>query len=215
MIRMLSYVGILALAAPALAQETQPRPASARTADDHRAGHDPYGPWTGRSRSQDKKGMDQLYKAMEDAWKKGDVRGAGRQHRLPRHHVERQLKGSSRSHFEATREQWIGFMKPMVAMPKDDMKMSHKHKVHFLSDTPGGGHRGQHHVGQDEGQVEIHVGAHPEGRQLEGQGDGEAGWGDMTPTETAAEKARTPTNTLPATPPRPSDVYSGPGARSG
>jgi ketosteroid isomerase-like protein len=199
MIRMLSYVGILALAAPALAQETQPAAPQqgqpAATAPDMTR----YGPLTRQVTKQDKKGIDQLYKAMEDAWKKGDVEALADNIDFPVIMLSDNSKGEPK-YFEASREQWIGFMKPMVAMPKDDMKMSHKYTVHFLSDTLAVTIDDNAMSGKTKGKWKsMSVLTQKDGRWKIKEMS-EAGWGDLTPTETAAEKARTPTNTLPFTP---------------
>jgi ketosteroid isomerase-like protein len=200
MIRTLSYVAILALAAPALAQQPQ-QPAgqpAGQQPSEAAADMTRYGPWTRPVTKQDKKGIDQLYKAMEDAWKKGDVEALANNIDFPVIMLSDNSRGEAR-HFEATREEWIGFMKPFVTAPKEGMKMSHKHNVHFLSDTLA--------VSIEDNSVSGKMNAKWKSMSvLNKKGDvwkvkemSEAGWGDMTPTDTASEKPRQPTNTLPAT----------------
>ena len=193
MIRILSYVGVLALASPALAQDTP-------------AGGDmtKMGPMSRPVTKPDKKGVDALYKAMEEGWKKGDVESLAENVDFPVIMLSDNSKGEVQW-FSATRDQWIGIMKPMASMPKDNVKMSHKHQVHFLSDTLA-------IAIEDNGMSMGKVKGKWKGMSVLTLKDGkwkfkemaEAGWGDMKPPE-MAEKTRTPATTVPGNPhPTPS-----------
>jgi Domain of unknown function (DUF4440) len=190
MIRVLSYVGILALAAPALAEDNK----SAGAADMTKMG-----PLSRPVTKQDKKGVDELYKAMEDAWKKKDIEAAAANVDFPVVMLSDNSRGEVQ-HFNATREQWIGFMKPMMDMPHDGIKMSHKHQVHFLSDTLA--------VAIEDNSLSGKMKGKWKGMSVLTLKDGkwkfkemaEAGWGDVKPPETASERTRTPATTLPPNP---------------
>jgi hypothetical protein len=85
---------------------------------------------------EDKKGIDELCKSMEDAWKKGDVNAVADNIDFPVIMMSDDSSGAA-THYEATRDQWVGMMKPMIeGMPKDT-KMSAKRTVTLLSDTLG------------------------------------------------------------------------------
>jgi uncharacterized protein (TIGR02246 family) len=194
MIKTVTYLGILALSTPAFAQD--PAPAGA-PADMSKAG-----PWTRQVKNQDKKGVDQLFKSMEEAWKKGDVEAVADLVDFPVIMVTDDSKGEEK-HLLATREQWVSMMKSMTNMPKDQMpKMSHKHQVTFLSETLA--------VAIEDTSVSGKMKAKWKSMSVLTQRDGkwkvkemaQAGWGDVTPAQTAAEKPRQPTNTLPPSPPR-------------
>jgi hypothetical protein len=90
------------------------------------------GPMSRKVTKEDKKGIDELYKAVEDAMKKGDVNAFADLSDFPVIMLSDDSKGQVQW-FPVTREQFIDLMKPMMGqpMPKD---MKHKHTAHFLSD---------------------------------------------------------------------------------
>jgi uncharacterized protein (TIGR02246 family) len=91
------------------------------------------GPMSRKVTKEDKKGVDALYKATEEAMKKSDVNAFADLVDFPVIMLSDDSKGEVK-HFSATREQFVDLMKPMfTSMPKD-MKMDHKHTAHFLSD---------------------------------------------------------------------------------
>jgi hypothetical protein len=85
---------------------------------------------------EDKKGVDELYKAMEDAWKKGDVNALAENVDFPVIMLSDDATGKA-VHFEASREQWVDMMKGFVANMPKDAKMTSKHTASFLSDDLG------------------------------------------------------------------------------
>jgi ketosteroid isomerase-like protein len=91
------------------------------------------GPLSRKVTREDKKGIDALYKATEDAWKKGDVNALADMVDFPVIMLSDDSKGEVK-HFAATREQWMGMMQQFVqGMPKD-AQMKHKQTAYFLSD---------------------------------------------------------------------------------
>jgi hypothetical protein len=196
MMRVFSYVGILALAAPALADD---KPAGApEGAPDMTK----MGPLSRPVTKPDKKGVDQLYKAMEEAWKKKDVEALAANVDFPVIMLSDDSKGETKF-FTATREQWIGLMRPMVNMPHDKMKMSHKHQVHFLSDTLAAAiEENGLTMGKTKGKWKAVSLLTLKDGKWKFKEMAEAGWGDMKPPETAAagDRARTPATTVPPTP---------------
>jgi hypothetical protein len=92
------------------------------------------GPLSRPVTKQDKKGIDELYKAFEDAMMKGDVNAAADLCDFPVIMLSDDSKGMARS-FEASREQWLGIFTPLAVNRPKDMKMSGKHTPTFLSDT--------------------------------------------------------------------------------
>src|SRR5258708_4836032 len=137
MTRTICCMATLALSVTAFAADkTPPAPAAAAPAAAPMGAPDmtKMGPMSRPVTKPDKKGVDALYKASEEAWKKGDVNAAAELVDFPVIMLSDDSKGVVK-HFNATREQWIGFMGPaMSGMPKD-MKMSTKHAATFLSDT--------------------------------------------------------------------------------
>jgi len=92
------------------------------------------GPMSRPVTKQDKKGVDAAFKAMDAAWKNGDADAAAETIDFPIIMLSDNSKGEVK-HFTATREQWVAMMKPFMANMPKDMKMSHRHTAHFLSDT--------------------------------------------------------------------------------
>jgi ketosteroid isomerase-like protein len=202
MIRTVAYLGVLALATPAFAQEAQPgtQPAPAAGATDMSK----HGPWTRPVKNPDKKGVDQLFKTMEEAWKKGDVNAVAEHIDFPVIMLTDDSKGEVKQTL-ASREQWLSMMKSMdMNMPKDQMpKMSHKHNVTFLSDTLAVAIEDTKMSGKMKGNWKSMSVLTKRDGQWKVKQMTQAGWGDMQmPTDTAAEKGRQPTNVLPPIPTR-------------
>jgi uncharacterized protein (TIGR02246 family) len=118
---------VLGLSATAMAQDKAP--AAAGGAPDMTK----YGPLSRKVTKEDKKGVDALFKATEDAWHKGDVNALADLVDFPVIMLSDDSKGEVK-HFSATREQWVGMMQPMLANMPKDIKMKHKQTAHFLSD---------------------------------------------------------------------------------
>jgi hypothetical protein len=137
---------------------------------------------------EDKKGVDDLYKAMEDAWKKGDVAALAENVDFPVIMLSDDSAGKA-VHFAATRDQWIDMMKGFVANMPKDVKMTNKHTAHFLSDDLGV-------VVEETSMAMGKVKGKWKGFSVVTNKDGkwkvkemsEAGWGDMKPP-TAEMKA--------------------------
>jgi hypothetical protein len=91
------------------------------------------GPMSRKVTKEDKKGIEELYKSMQAAWKGGDINALADLVDFPVIMLSDDSKGEAK-YFSATREQWIEMMKPMMNMPKD-IKWQHKHTAHFLSDS--------------------------------------------------------------------------------
>jgi hypothetical protein len=92
------------------------------------------GPMSRPVTKEDKKGIDETYKAAEAAMKAGDANAMADLVDFPVIMLSDDSTGKA-AHFNATREQWLAMMSPaMAAMPKD-AKMKHKHNTTFLSDT--------------------------------------------------------------------------------
>jgi hypothetical protein len=84
--------------------------------------------------ADDKKGVDELYKACDDAWKAGDMNALADHIDFPVHMVTDNSKGQYMA-VDWDRAAWIANMsKAMQNMPKD-VKMTHSHKASFLSDA--------------------------------------------------------------------------------
>lgn len=127
--KLLASIASLALALPALAADAPAAPAGAP--DMTKMGGASRAP-----KKEDKKGIDELYKAAEEAMKKGDVNASADLVDFPVTMVTDDSKGVE-SHSEVGRDAWIKMMEPFMkpgAMPKD-MKMTHKHSPRFLSET--------------------------------------------------------------------------------
>jgi uncharacterized protein (TIGR02246 family) len=135
-----------------------------------------------------KKGIDELYKTMEQAWKGGDLNGVVELIDFPVIMLSDDSTGTAKN-FEASREQWTEMMKPMFANMPKDMKMSNKHTTHLLSDTLAV-------VVEDTSMAMGKVKGKWKGFSVVNYKDGkwkvkemaEAGWGDMKPPSTASAK---------------------------
>jgi hypothetical protein len=120
-------LSVLALGASAYAQDKAAPPADAPDMTK-------MGPMSRPVTKEDKKGIVATYKAMEEAWKAGDVNAAADLVDFPVIMLSDDSAGAASS-FNATREQWIKIMKPAMENHPKDMKMKHKQAPHFLSDT--------------------------------------------------------------------------------
>jgi hypothetical protein len=153
------------------------------------------GPLSRPVTKQDKKGIDDLYKAFEDAMMKGDVNAAADLCDFPVIMLSDDSKGVAKS-FNASREQWLGIFAPMATNRPKDMKMSGKHTPTFLSDTLAVAiEQNSMTAGKMKGKwngmaVLTQVDGKWKFKQM-----AEAGWGDM-PSPAAAASAGT---TAPAT----------------
>ena len=84
--------------------------------------------------AQDKKEIAALFRAMDEAGKKGDLEAAAALVDFPVLMVTDDSKGQAMG--EAwTREQWVEVMKPFYEKPMKDMKVTHKPTVFLLSDS--------------------------------------------------------------------------------
>jgi hypothetical protein len=150
------------------------------------------GPLTRPVTKQDKKGIDDLYKAFEDAMMKGDVAAAADLCDFPVIMLSDNSKGVAKS-FNATREQWVGIFTPMATNRPKDMKMSGKHTPTFLSDTLAVSiEQNSMSVGKVKGKWNaMAVVALVDGKWKFKQ-MAEAGWGDMPAAPTAAAAGGVP-----------------------
>jgi hypothetical protein len=137
---------------------------------------------------EDKKGVDELYKTMEEAWKKGDVNTLADLIDFPVIMLSDDSTGASQ-HFEATRDVWIAMMKPMAENMPKDAKITSKHTAHFLSDTLAV-------VVEETGMTMGKTKGKWKGFSVVNFKDGkwkvkemsEAGWGDMKPPSAPSAK---------------------------
>jgi uncharacterized protein (TIGR02246 family) len=169
---------LLALGAKANAQEKAPAATAGGAPDMSRMG--PLSKQVTKE-AENKKGVDALYTAMEAAWKKGDAEGVADLIDFPVIMMSDDSAGEIH-HYSATREQWLTMMRPFFANMPKDVKATHKHAAHFLSDdmgvvvedtsVSGGKMKGKFKsfavVTLRDGQWKI--------KQM-----GQAGWGDMKP----------------------------------
>ena len=144
------------------------------------------GPMSRPVTKEDKKGVDALYKALDEGWKKGDAEAVAENVDFPVIMMSDDSSGAVQ-HFEASRDQWIGMMKPMMANMPKDMKMSHKHTTFFLSDDMAVAIEDESMtMGKTKGKWKgMAVLTLRDGRWKIKQMT-EAGWGDMKPPTTAA-----------------------------
>jgi uncharacterized protein (TIGR02246 family) len=187
----------LVASAPARAQQAPAAPAAPSGAPSGAPDMTKMGPLSRPVTKEDKKGIDALYTAMEEAWKKGDVEAVADNVDFPVIMLSDTSAGVAKS-FNATREQFIALMKPMAAgMPKD-AKMSHKHTPYFLSDTLAVAiEENGLTMGKTKGKWKgMSVLTLKDGRWKVKE-MAEAGWGDMNPPSMAATPSKTPTNTVP------------------
>ena len=118
------------LSAAAGAQEKAPPAAGAAGMPDMSK----MGPMSRPVTKEDKKGIDETYKASEAAMKAGDANAMADLVDFPVIMLSDSSSGEVK-HFNATREQWVAMMAPMMSNMPKDIKMKHKHTPTFLSDT--------------------------------------------------------------------------------
>lgn len=147
------------------------------------------GPMSRPVTKQDKKGIDDLYKAFEEAMKKGDVNAAADLVDFPVIMLSDDAKGAVK-HFNSTREQWTAMFAPfMQNMPKD-MKMSNKHTATFLSDTLAVSvETNSMTMGKTKGKWNSASFVTLVDGKWKFKQMAEAGWGDMAPPSVAAAPA--------------------------
>jgi hypothetical protein len=127
MTRLAAALALLTLSLPALAAEDEPKPP---------AGGDPMAGWAPRKvarEAQDKKEIEALLKAMDDAGKKGDLDAAVALVDFPVLMVTDDSKGQARGE-TWTKEQWVKVMQPFFK-PNPDMKMTHHHTIFLVTDS--------------------------------------------------------------------------------
>lgn len=124
-----------ALSAPALAADKADKTDQAAAADAKAGGAQRMaGPMSRKVTKEDKKGIDAMFKSIDDAMKKGDVNGFADNVDFPVMMVTDNQAGQFMSK-SVDREEFVKMMgESMSHMPKD-MKMSGKHTAHFLSDS--------------------------------------------------------------------------------
>jgi hypothetical protein len=137
---------------------------------------------------EDKKGIEETLKAMEDGWKKGDVAALAELVDFPVIMLSDDSNGVAQ-HFEATREQWVGMMKGMAeGMPKD-MKMSSKHNISLLSDTLAVVVSDNNmSIGKTKGKFKSFSVLNYKDGKWKVKQMAESGWGDMKPPSAHAAK---------------------------
>lgn len=129
----LCLVGALLIAAPAVAQDKPAAGAAPPAAAAGAPDMSKLGPMSRPVTKQDKKGIADLYKAMEAAMKAGDVNAAADLVEFPVIMLSDDSTGTVH-HFNATREQWVGMIGQLMSGMKD-VKYTTKHTPYFLSDT--------------------------------------------------------------------------------
>jgi uncharacterized protein (TIGR02246 family) len=150
------------------------------------------GPLSRKVTKEDKKGVQALFKASDDAWMKGDANAVAELIDFPVIMLSDDSKGEVK-HFAATREQFVAMMQPMLAgMPKDMPPPKHKATPHFLSDDLA--------VAIEETTMTGKMKGSWKGMSVLTLKDGkwkfkelaEAGWGDMKPPAGATTASTTP-----------------------
>jgi hypothetical protein len=188
------FMAVVAMSAPAFAADKAPAaptpaaaPAAAAPAATSPLPGMPdmsrVGPMSRPVTKPDKKGVEALFKASEEAWKKGDVNAAADLVDFPVIMLSDDSKGVAKS-FYATREQWVGMMTPaMSSMPKD-AKMSAKHTPTFLSDTLVVSiEDNSYSAGKMKGKWKSFCVLNLKDGKWKFKEMSEAGWGDMAPPE--------------------------------
>jgi hypothetical protein len=135
-----AFAGEMKAAAPAAApaaakpaETAKPADTMAKPADAAMA--NPMAQWKApKVTKEDKKGVDDMYKAMEENMKKGDVEASAAMIDFPVLMVTDSSAGATMADMY-DRAKWVATMKPaMENMPKD-AKWTNKHKAEFLSDN--------------------------------------------------------------------------------
>ena len=92
------------------------------------------GPMSRPVTKEDKKGIEEFFKASDEAWRTGNLDALLELMDFPLIMMSDDSKGAV-GHYSANKEQWAQMMRPMLAgMPKD-MKLKQKRTPTFLSDT--------------------------------------------------------------------------------
>jgi ketosteroid isomerase-like protein len=164
------------------------------------------GPMSRAVTKADKKGVDELYKAFEDAMMKGDINAAADLVDFPVIMLSDDSKGVTKT-FKATRAHWIAIFTPFMPFMADrpkDMKMSAKHTPTFLSDTLAVSIESN---GMSMGKIKGKWSAMSVLTLVDGKWKfkemAEAGWGDMPGTSPAPATAKEPGTPAPTKPSAP------------
>lgn len=192
--KILAACCLLAVNATALAADKDDKAMAKPVAADAKAGEARMaGPMSRKVTKEDKKGIDAMYKSIEESMKKGDVNGFADNVDFPVMMVTDNQAGEFMSK-SVDREAFVKMMnESMSHMPKD-AKMSGKHSAHFLSDTLAA-------VDEDASMSMGKMKGSWKGAALAVQKDGkwklkmmaEAGWGD-TMKEGASGSAAQPSS---------------------
>lgn len=137
---------------------------------------------------KDTKGIDALYKACEEAMKKGDVAALEALHDFPVYMLTDNAAGAT-SGGEWNKEMWTQVMKPMIENMPKDVKMTHKAKPTFVTDSIAFVEE-THTMTVGKGKPETWTSAAivvlKDGKWMM-KGGAEGGWGDMPMPEKKAE----------------------------
>ena len=144
------------------------------------------GPLSRPVSKQDKKGVDELYKSFEEAMKKSDLPAMADLVDFPVVMMTDDSQGVVH-HLVATREQFTEMMKPLLDMPKDGVKVTHKHASTFLSDTLAAVIEDSSISGKVKGKWKGVSVVTKKDDKWKFKEMAEAGWGDMKPLTTAAK----------------------------
>jgi uncharacterized protein (TIGR02246 family) len=120
---------LLSLLVPALALGAEEKPAAPEG--------DPMAGWVPRKvtkEAQDRKEIAALFKAMEEAGKKGDLEAAAALVDFPVVMITDDSKGEATSEIW-DREKWTQVMQPFYSKPMKDMKVTHKPTIFLVSDS--------------------------------------------------------------------------------
>jgi hypothetical protein len=134
---------------------------------------------------EDKKGVDELFKNMEQAWKSGDINALAENIDFPVIMLSDDSSGAVKW-FPASREQWMSMMMPMMANMPKDVKMTHKHTPTFLSDTLAVAIEEESISGKMKGKWKSMSVLTNQGGRWKIKQMAEAGWGDMKPPAAAS-----------------------------
>jgi hypothetical protein len=145
------------------------------------------GPLSRKVTKEDKKGVDELYKSVEEAMKKQDVNAYADLVDFPVIMLSDDSKGQVQ-HFVMAREPFIEMMKGfMTQPPPKDMK--HKHTAHFLSDDLAVAiEEMSGTMGKVKGKWKAMSVLTLKDGKWKFKEMAEAGWGDMKPPSTTAKK---------------------------
>lgn len=142
---------------------------------------------------KDTKGVDALYKASDEAWKKGDLAAAEALHDFPVFMLTDNAAGAT-SGGEWSKEQWNQMMKPALENMPKDAKMSRKVKATFVTDSIAFVEETNTMTvgkGKPETWTSASIIVLKDGKWMFKAG-AEGGWGDMPMPEKKAEAAPAP-----------------------